>query len=218
MEAPANPLPLAARWLDEATRSATRRNPLAMALATCTPSGRPSVRMVLAKNFSEAAGYLVFFTHYGSRKAGELEASGRAAATFYWEEFGGRQLRIEGVVERSPGTETLEYFATRPLQSQLNAWVSEQSSPLGSMQELRERCDAKIAALGIDPAALERSAPGPVPCPRHWGGFRIWIDVLEFWIEGAGRFHERLLYQRNLTRRSDSGFVASSWQFERLQP
>lgn len=218
MEAPANPLSLAARWLDEAARSAQRRNPLAMALASCTTSGRPSVRMVLAKHFAEDEGYLVFFTHYGSRKARELEATGRAAATLYWEDFGGRQLRLEGEIERSPSVETVDYFATRPLQSQLNAWVSQQSGTLGSMQELRDRCDAKIEALGIDPAALALSAPGPVPCPPHWGGFRIWIDLLEFWIEGAGRFHERLQYKRTLTRRSDSGFVASNWQFDRLQP
>jgi len=214
----ANPLLVAAEWLDEAARISTKRNPLAMAIASCTTDGRPSVRMVLAKRFDEHDGYLVFFTHYGSRKARELEATGRAAATLYWEELGGRQLRLEGPVVRSPATESADYFATRPIQSQLNAWVSEQSRTLESTQALLERCDAKAAELGIDAARRIASVPGPVPCPPHWGGFRIWIDTLEFWTEGAGRFHERSLYTRTLTRRSDSEFVASSWQFDRLQP
>jgi pyridoxamine 5'-phosphate oxidase len=217
MAQPENPLPLAAKWLAEAETDPTKRNPLAMALATCAPGGRPSVRMVLAKRFSEAHGYVVFFTHYESRKAGELEAAGRAAAAFYWESFGGRQLRLEGPVVRSPVAESADYFATRPVQSQLNAWVSEQSRTLESMQILRDRCDAKAAEYGIDAQALAHAEPGPVPCPPNWGGFRLWIDTLEFWTEGAGRFHERSRYTRTL-KRSDSEFVASPWQFDRLQP
>jgi pyridoxamine 5'-phosphate oxidase len=139
---PDDPLPTAKLWLAEA-EALGRRNANAIALASTDAAGRPSVRMVLIKDLV-AAGYLVFYTNYGSRKAAELDATGRAAAVIYWHELG-RQIRFEGVVVRSPKSESDAYFATRPRQSQINAWSSEQSRPLADMAELERRA-AGVAA------------------------------------------------------------------------
>lgn len=210
---PDDPLPLVARWLDEITASGRRRNPNAMALATSDASGRPSVRMVLLKELA-AAGYLVFYTNYGSRKAGELEQSRRAAGVLYWEELG-RQVRFEGAVVRSPGSESDAYFASRPWRSQLNAWASEQSRPLDDPAELERRADAKARELGgPQPGATVSTFPRP----PNWGGYRLWFDAVELWAEGADRFHERVRYTRELTPADAFSFAASAWSWQRLQP
>jgi pyridoxamine 5'-phosphate oxidase len=194
--APDDPLPLAERWLAEA-EAHVAVNPSAMALATVSADGRPSVRYVLLKSLSAANGWLVFYTNYGSRKAAELDAAGTAAAALYWPETG-RQLRFEGAVERSPAAESDAYFASRPRPSQLNARASEQSRPI-------ESPDSMAGKL----AAREAEFPRAVPRPPGWGGYRLSIEAVEFWIEGRGRFHERLKY-----RRTGPGAWASSW----LQP
>jgi len=203
---PDDPLPTATEWF-AAAQALSRRNTNALALATTDAHQRPSVRMVLLKSLAPA-GYAVFYTNYGSRKAAELETTGRAAAVLYWHELG-RQLRFEGAVVRSPPTESDEYFATRPWRSQLNAWSSEQSRPLDD-PALLERRAAEIAAKNDGTQSLPR--------PRFWGGFRLWFDALELWAEGADRFHERLRYERTLTRRDDFAFAASAWRWQHLQP
>ncbi|MGD8339546.1 MAG: pyridoxamine 5'-phosphate oxidase [Gammaproteobacteria bacterium] len=195
---PDNPLPLARQWLSEA-EDRVSKNPWAMALASVAGNGRVSVRYVLLKALSEADGHIVFYTNYGSRKASELDCSATAAGALYWPDAG-RQLRLEGRVERSPAAESDDYFASRPRASQLNAWASEQSRPIDSPDSILDRlaeCEARFA----DRPELPR--------PEGWGGYRLRLDALEFWIEGQDRFHERLRYER----RADGNWV-SSW----LQP
>jgi pyridoxamine 5'-phosphate oxidase len=196
--APADPLPLAARWLAEAERDVAK-NPWAMALASVSASGRPSVRYVLLKHLSAEDGVAVFYTNYGSRKAEELESGGSGAGALYWP-HAGRQLRLEGRIQRSPAPESDAYFASRPRLSQLNAWASRQSRPIDAPDRLQESL-AKLEADFADTTAIPR--------PAGWGGYRLVLDAIEFWVEGAGRFHERLRYTR-----AGTGDWKSSW----LQP
>lgn len=203
---PNDPMPLVDRWLEEA-RGLTLRNPGALAIATADAAGRPSVRFVLLKHLAVGKGYLVFYTNYGSRKARELEASGRAAGAMYWESLG-RQLRFEGPVVRSPADESDAYFASRPRGSQLNAWTSKQSQRLEDPGDLRrrlERLDGELAGQ----AAVTR--------PPFWGGYRLWIESVELWCEGVDRFHERARYSRELVG-ADDGFRGDAWRLVRLQP
>ena len=211
---PQDPLPTAIRWLEEASALA-RRNPNALALATTSADGRPAVRMVLLKELAPA-GYGVFYTNYGSRKAAELTATGRAAGVLHWDELG-RQIRFEGAVVRSPATESDRYFASRPWRSQVNAWSSEQSRPLADPQLLDRRAAAKAAELGV--GADGAAPPGrSLPRPEFWGGFRLWFDAVELWVEGANRFHERLAYRRSLAPADSHSFAAGPWAWQRLQP
>lgn len=211
---PDDPLPVAIRWLAEATTSG-RRNPNAMALATVSASGRPSARMVLLKELAPA-GYAVFYTNYGSRKAGELEATGRAAGVLHWDDVG-RQVRLEGAVVRSPAAESDGYFASRAWRSQLNAWSSEQSRPIDDPAELERRAAAKALELGV---AAGEAPPADLrlPRPAFWGGYRLWLDAIELWVEGANRFHERLRYRRELQPAQPHEFRCGPWSWQRLQP
>lgn len=211
-----DPLALAETWLNDAERDSGRRNPLAMAVATSSPAGSPSVRMVLLRRYARDAGFIVFYTHYGSRKGLELAVNARAAAVLYWEELG-RQLRLEGPVTRSPDAESDRYFAHRPLMSQLNAWVSAQSQPIDDPARLVGASRDKARELGVEDDGGTRR-PAPVPRPAHWGGFRIWIESLEFWSEGDNRFHDRDAYVRTLERQDDGGYSGSAWTHVRLQP
>jgi pyridoxamine 5'-phosphate oxidase len=203
--APEDPVRAAAQWLGEA-EALGRRNANAMALATVDADGRPSVRMVLLKELSPL-GYAVFYTNYGSRKAVELLSTGGAAAVLYWHELG-RQIRFEGRVVRSPAAESDAYFASRPLASQINAWSSEQSRPLTDLSALEERA-AKVAGNAAD---------GALPRPELWGGFRLWLDAVELWVEGRDRFHERLRYERTLDAKDAHSFAVGRWSSQRLQP
>ncbi len=212
---PDDPLPLAIRWLGEATARG-RRNPNAMALATTSPTGRPSARMVLLKELAPD-GYAVFYTNYGSRKAAELEATGRAAAVLYWDDLG-RQVRFEGAIVRSPSDESDSYFASRAWRSQINAWCSEQSRPIDDLGELERRAATKAKELGIEGSGDSPAQGRRLPRPAFWGGYRLWLDVLELWAEGADRFHERLRYGRELGNPTAHGFRPGPWNWQRLQP
>ena len=207
-ELSADPLPLAQRWLDDAARSALR-NSTAMALATATPQGRPSVRMVLLKSISAEHGFGVFYSHRASRKGRELEANPRAAGVLYWQPLG-RQLRLEGRITDSPDAESDAYFATRPLGSRINAWVSAQSEPIASFADLSQRAEERTRAL----------SGNPVSRPPHWGGYRLWFEAIEFWVEGTDRFHERVRYERRLdaTHEVETTFIAGHWSHRLLQP
>ena len=212
--APTDPLPIVSDWLAEITASGRLKNPNAMALATSNRAGLPSVRMVLLKEIAPA-GYAVFYSNYLSRKGLELEENARAAALLYWEPLA-RQVRFEGPVVKSPAGQSDAYFATRPTQSQLNAWSSAQSRPLESPAELDRAAARAARELGIAPDG--KSASRPVPRPAHWGGYRLWFDTLELWAEGENRFHERLLYRRNLERADAFSYRPGAWSVQRLQP
>jgi pyridoxamine 5'-phosphate oxidase len=211
---PEDPVPVVSIWLAEIVSSGHGKNPNAMALATSNRAGAPSLRMVLLKEIAPA-GYAVFYSNYQSRKGTELDENPRAAAMLYWEPLG-RQVRFEGPVVRSPAAESDAYFATRPALSQLNAWSSAQSRPLASQADL-ERAAARIGReLGIehDGAAATRA----VPRPAHWGGYRLWFETVELWVEGANRFHERLQYRRELEPADTHTYRAGPWSKQRLQP
>jgi pyridoxamine 5'-phosphate oxidase len=209
---PADPIPLVASWLADVTAARTLRNPNAMALATSTAAGVPSVRMVLLKEL-DPAGYAVFYTNYGSRKAEELAVNARAAAVLYWESLG-RQVRLEGPVVRSPASESDAYFAGRPALSQLNAWSSQQSRPLADPSELERAAERAARDLGI---AADRPTRA-VPRPEYWGGYRLWFEALEIWAEGDNRFHERLRYERELVPADETAFRGGAWRVQHLQP
>jgi pyridoxamine 5'-phosphate oxidase len=184
------------RWFAEA-RAAGIHEPEAMALATATPDGTPSARMVLLKGHDERG--FAFYTNRESRKGGELLVNPRAALLFHWAPPLHRQVRVEGRVERMSDEDSLAYFATRPRVSRLGAWASPQSRPLGSREEL-ERLVADV----------ERrfAAEEELPLPPHWGGYRVVPEAFEFWQGRDGRLHDRARYTR------DGG----AWRRARLAP
>jgi pyridoxamine 5'-phosphate oxidase len=190
----ADPLEQFRSWFAEA--GAALEVPEAMVLATATPGGAPSARMVLLKGFDERG--LVFFSHHTSRKGRELEANPQAALLFHWSPLG-RQVRVEGRVDQVSAEESDVYFATRPRDAQLGAVASRQSEPLGSRAELDER----LAQLRND------LGEGPVPRPGTWGGFRLVPAAWEFWQHRSSRLHDRFRY-----RFEPSG----DWRVERLFP
>jgi pyridoxamine 5'-phosphate oxidase len=184
----ADPLAQFLRW------SAEAEQPEKIALATSTPEGAPSVRMVLLKSADEAG--LTFFSHYPSRKGRELEANPRAAILCYWDEVG-RQVRVEGRVERIDPADSDAYFATRPRDAQVGAHASRQSELLGSREELEQRV-----------ADLDAALPQQVPRPEWWGGFRLVPESWEFWQHGANRLHDRFRYTPD----------GDGWRIDRLNP
>jgi pyridoxamine 5'-phosphate oxidase len=181
-------------WFEEARRAGVAA-PEAMTLATATPDGAPSARMVLLKGADEEG--FVFYTGYGSRKGGELADNPRASLVFYWQPLG-KQVRVEGPVERVSEAESATYFARRPRGSQLAAWASAQSRPLEDREALERRYEE-----------LEREHEGKeVPLPPHWGGFRLRPERIEFWEHRDNRLHDRLRYTR----------AREGWRTERLSP
>jgi pyridoxamine 5'-phosphate oxidase len=189
-----DPLRLFQEWFG-AAGTAGVRFPETMTLATATPDGAPSARMVLLKGADEDG--FVFFTGYESRKGEELEANPRAALVFYWQPLG-RQVRVEGAVERVPEEESAAYFASRPRESRLAAWASRQSRPLGNRGELERRY-----------AELEREYEGrEVPLPPHWGGYRLRPAAIEFWEHRDNRLHDRIRFIR----------AGDGWSKTRLWP
>jgi pyridoxamine 5'-phosphate oxidase len=213
-ELPPHPFAIFKSWWDEARAKRVQPNTHAMCLATIDPDGRPSARMVLCKgmDLDPAQGFIVFYTNRNSRKATALEATPRAAAVFHWDDLD-RQVRIEGPVVRSPDAESDAYFASRPLESRIGAWVSDQSKPIASRDDLLAKVSETILRLGVQ--LDDESAH--VPRPPHWGGYRIWIESMELWVGGPGRVHDRAKWTRTLDR-IDGGFTPGSFVATRLQP
>lgn len=181
-------------WLNDAIAA---KIPLseAMTLATATPDGKPSARMVLLKQVDRDG--FVFFTNYRSAKARQLDANPFGALVFYWNLLE-RQVRVEGSVVRTSAEESREYFQTRPRESQIGAWASEQSAVISSRDVLEQRAQ-ELESLYCD---------REIDCPEHWGGYRLNPDRIEFWKSRIGRLHDRILYQR----------TADSWSISRLAP
>ncbi|MFO1436241.1 MAG: pyridoxamine 5'-phosphate oxidase [Gammaproteobacteria bacterium] len=179
----------------QATKEAGVEDPQAMALATVSPDGTPSCRMVLLRGVSNIG--FEFHTNYDSRKGAELTANPRASVLFYWPALK-RQVRIEGVIERMSAVESDAYFASRPHANQLSAWASPQSQRIRDREMLEER---------LQDAA--RRFPTHVPRPPNWGGFRLLPNRFEFWQARESRLHDRFCYLRT---------GKNSWTIERLAP
>jgi pyridoxamine 5'-phosphate oxidase len=191
-----DPIAQFARWFDEA-RASGIIEPNAMTLATVDAEGRPQARIVLLKGF-DARGF-TFFTNYDSAKGRELAANPHATLVFFWDRLE-RSVRITGSVARTTRAESQDYFKSRPYRSRLGACVSQQSSVVAD-RDVLERWFAELAATypeGSD-----------VPCPEHWGGYRVTPHTVEFWQGQRSRLHDRLRY----TRRSEN-----DWILQRLSP
>jgi pyridoxamine 5'-phosphate oxidase len=190
-----DPLHLFQRWLDEAIAAAIPL-PEAMTLATSTPEGKPSARLVLLKGADERG--FVFYTNYNSMKARELDVNPQAALVFYWPQLE-RQARVEGKVERTSTDESDAYFKTRPRESQIGALASPQSEVIPSRDMLQQR------ARELEELYRDRE----VERPAHWGGYRLQPERIEFWKGRPGRLHDRILYERQKD---------GSWHRFRLAP
>ena len=182
-------------WLKEAEQTG-HPHPNAMTLSTADFNGRPSARIVLLRGIDE--GGFVFFTNYESRKGHELSGNPAASLLFHWPALA-RQVRVEGRAEQISAEESDSYFASRPRGHQLEAHASAQS------QIIPDRDDLEKKFTAMD----RRFASREVPRPRHWGGYRVIPEQIEFWQEGVHRLHDRLLYHRN---------VKGDWAIERLAP
>ena len=186
-------------WFGQAVE-AQLLEPNAMTLATSTAEGYPSQRTVLLKNF-DARGF-VFFTNYGSKKAQQIDDHPHVSILFPWIALE-RQVIVSGTAAKISRAETLKYFITRPLESQLGAWASTQSGVISSKKALQ----MKFAEV------KEKFKDGKIPLPSSWGGYRITPLSIEFWQGGAGRLHDRFLYTRH-----GSGDDTGAWQIDRLAP
>lgn len=183
-------------WLEEALASQLPE-PNAMHLATVSPSGQPSGRIVLLKGLDETG--FVFFTNYESRKAEELARHDLASLTFFWAELE-RQVRVEGQTERIAAAESDAYFQSRPRGSRIGAWASPQSTVIEDRQVLEHNQQRLEEQYGID---------GFIPRPPHWGGYRLVPNRVEFWQGRSSRLHDRILY---------TALPDGTWRKARLAP
>lgn len=185
-----DPFTLFSDWFSEAFQSDTRNTAVA-ALATASRKGRPSLRMILLKQYGPDG--FVFYTHYESRKAAELTGNPHAAMTFWWPAQE-RQVRIEGMADKISPEESDSYFASRPRENQLSAWASPQSRVIEHPVVLDEPCKC--------------FSEGKIPRPANWGGYRLIPEVFEFWQGRASRLHDRIRFME----------TGSGWQIDRLAP
>ena len=188
-----DPIQMFAMWMSAAVESGIDE-PNGMALATVSPAGVPSVRIVLLRAFDERG--FVFYTNYESDKGQDLSANPRAAVTFWWQPLE-RQVRITGTVERVSHEESETYFRTRPRGHQLSAWVSRQSRAVKSREELQALADE-----------VEALFPGDVPLPDFWGGYRLAPQRIEFWQGRENRLHDRFVFEK----------TGTEWTVARLAP
>ncbi len=190
-----NPIEQFNRWMTQ-TVAAEIPDPNAMTVATVDASGQPSQRIVLLKNVDEKG--FVFYTNLRSRKAQELKQNPKVSLHFPWH-FLERQIKVCGVVEALSTTEVLKYFVTRPRDSQLGAWASQQSRTISSRAVLMQQFESM----------KNKFAKGEIPLPDFWGGFRVKPHQIEFWQGGANRLHDRFQYNLN---------ADGTWKIERLEP
>jgi pyridoxamine 5'-phosphate oxidase len=190
-----DPLQQFGAWF-AAALAADIRDVNAMSLATATPDGKPSVRIVLLKGFDEHG--FAFFTNYDSQKGREIDSNPHAALVFYWVQLE-RQIRISGAVERTSREDSAAYFHSRPVGSRLGAWASKQSEVIDARQIL----DARLTEM------TERFENGDVSLPPHWGGYRVKPDMFEFWQGRPNRLHDRFRYLRQ---------ADGTWLIDRLAP
>lgn len=195
-----DPFVLAKAWMAEAEASEIN-DPNAIALSTVDEGGLPNARMVLLKEIEargDGQGAFVFYTNYGSAKAQEIEAAGKAAFVLHWKSLH-RQIRVRGVTEREDGPQADAYYASRSLKSRLGAWASQQSQPLDSRASLMAEVAKVTASHGPNPKR-----------PPFWGGIRITPVEIEFWADGAFRLHDRFKWRRTT--------ISEPWNVQRLHP
>ena len=191
-----DPFALFARWFEEA-KAAEINDPNGMALATVDPDGLPDVRMVLLKGADDAG--FVFYTNTQSAKGGQLDASGKAALLFHWKSLR-RQVRARGLITRVTDAEADAYFASRPRDSRIGAWASDQSRPMEGRFTLEKRVAEYALKFGV----------GEVPRPPHWTGYRLTPLAIEFWRDRPFRLHDRLAFRREGSE--------GTWALSRLFP
>ncbi|MBJ88667.1 MAG: pyridoxamine 5'-phosphate oxidase [Woeseia sp.] len=218
---PADPMHWADAWLKEAISTRVRRNPDAMTVVSVSSDGQPSARLVLCRKFVPDPGYLVFHTNYQSKKCLDFENNPRAAAVFHWDTLG-RQIRIEGLIVKSPREESDSYFANRDKGSQLGAWGSDQSYPIQSkdklIRQIRDRGISMGLSLREGTTQFTEAPASTIKRPPHWGGLRLWANAIELWIEGRDRIHDRGRWSRNIMPASETEFTVTPWSGTRLQP
>lgn len=209
-----DPFAIARAWLAEAEKTEPN-DPNAIALATVDAQGLPDVRMVLLKEIegSHGDGAFVFYTNFESAKGQQIEATGVAAFVMHWKSLR-RQIRVRGHVSRVQDAVADDYYASRALQSRIGAWASRQSRPLDSRGALMAEVARQGINLGLSP-----------PRPRHWGGYRIRPDQIEFWADGAFRLHDRFQWlstqyvkENNVLGDASAEDVESFWKVRRLSP
>ena len=216
---PPEPMALVNAWLITARAALQQPNPDAMVLATADAAGRPSARVVLCKEVDVVHGRVSFVTNYASRKGRELAQNSRAALVFHWD-HAHRQIRVEGQVVKAPEAESDEYFQSRNWQRRIGAWASAQSEPLASREQLNAAVRAVADRFGAPhptPENLNEHIKAHIPRPPHWGGYHLWADAVELWVEGSARIHERARWTRSLTTDGEV-FRESPWSATRLQP
>lgn len=189
-----NPFTLFKEWYEE-WQKADFAEPDAVTLASCGKDGMPSARVVLMRDYNE--GGFIFHTNYASDKGKQLDENPKAALCFYWEETG-KQVRVEGVVEKLSDKESDKYFEGRPRGSQIAAWASKQSKSMKDPMDLPNRVQEIVDSFKDE----------PIPRPPFWGGYRVIPEMIEFWQRGEHRLHVRLCYRR----------VGSKWETELLYP
>ncbi|XP_023349556.1 pyridoxine/pyridoxamine 5'-phosphate oxidase isoform X2 [Eurytemora carolleeae] len=196
-------------WFNEASHHERIEEANAMCLATATKDGLPSARMVLLKKFG-AEGF-TFYTNYTSRKAAELEENPRASLVFYWEPLK-KSVRVEGKVIRIPASESKEYFESRPISSQIGAWVSDQSKVIKNRSVLTEKEEELTKKYSDGETKL--------PYPEHWGGYRVEASSIEFWQGQSTRIHDRIRFRRASDANDENPRIQGEdgWIIERLAP
>lgn len=190
-----NPIEQFNLWLREALQMELKE-PTAMTLATVSADGQPSARIVLLKRMEENA--FVFFTNYGSRKAREIDATGKVALHFPWQDIE-RQVKVCGEATKLSSAESLKYFISRPRESQIAAWASAQSEAISSKSFLMNQFES----------LRQKYSQGEIPLPDFWGGYRVIPSEMEFWQGGKHRLHDRFRYRRN---------ASGGWDIQRLSP
>ena len=211
-----NPLLLLQSWLNEAMALDLQPNPDTMAIATSNSQGLPNVRMVLCKEINTEEGYVVFYTNYNSVKSLEIKENPKCSALFHWDKLG-YQIRIRGEILQSPDEENDTYFASRHLGSQVGAWASNQSNPVEDREALDDQFKKILDRFNLTSESITRNEQ-KIPRPPNWGGYRLWIEEIEFWLNQKDRLHDRLHFRRALTISSGGIETEKKWTVKRLQP
>ena len=211
-----NPLLLLQSWFNEAMELDLQPNPDTMAIATSNSQGLPNVRMVLCKEINTEEGYVVFYTNYNSVKSLEIKENPKCSALFHWDKLG-YQIRIRGEILQSPDEENDTYFASRHLGSQVGAWASNQSNPVEDREALDDQFKKILDRCNLTSESITGNEQ-KIPRPPDWGGYRLWIEEIEFWLNQKDRLHDRLHFRRALTISSEGIETEKKWTVKRLQP